>query len=104
LQASARTNCPTTLNNPAPPTASAAKRVAAGRARFDPDAPIPDRGMLAGLLGIALKTEIELAGGTDAARSALIARFRLIRTLGQADAYLKSVMGRVESARAARRT
>lgn len=103
LQPSARTNCPTTLHNPAPPTTPAAKRVAAGRATFDPDAPIPDNGMLAGLLGIALKTEIELAGGADAARTALIERFRQIRTLGQADAYLKAVMGRVETVRAATR-
>nr|MBA3487555.1 phosphoesterase [Lysobacter sp.] len=103
LQSAARTDCPTTLNDPAQPAAPASARVAAGRANFNPDAPIPERGMLAGLLGVALKTEIELAGGPDAARAALIARFRHIRTLGQADAYLKAVMGRVEAARAATR-
>lgn len=101
LQSTARTDCPTTLNDPAPPSVSAAKRVAAGRARFDADAPIPARGMVAGLLGIALKSEVELAGDAPAARSAAIARFKQIRTLGQADAYLKSVMGRVEAAKAA---
>lgn len=101
LQASARSNCPTTLNNPAPPMAPASKRIAAGRVGYDAEAPIPSRGMLAGLLGIALKTEIELAGGAEATRSALIARFRQIRTLGQAENYLKSVMGRVEAIRSA---
>lgn len=95
-----RTDCPTTLNNPAPPAPAATKRAAAARARLDPDAPIPQRGMLAGLLGIALKSEIEMAGDAPSARSAAIARFRQIRTIGQAESYLKTVMARVQLFRA----
>lgn len=103
LLAAPRNDCPSTLNNPAPPSGQAAQPAAAKRAAFDPDAPIPTHGMLAGVLGIALKAEVELAGGAAAARSAAVTRFRQIRTLGQADSYLRSVMARVEAARAAMR-
>ena len=100
LLSSARTDCPTTLNNPAAPLPAAVKQEAIARVAFDPSDPIPTHGMLPGLLAIALKAEIELAGGAEAAQSAAVARFEHLKTLGQADAYIKSVMGRVDAAKA----
>jgi len=99
LQPTARSNCPTTLNNPAP-AASAALKAQPGYVRpLVASEPIPEQGYLVGMLGIMLKTEIELSDGSEATKAALVERFKQIRTRGQADEYIKEVMARVETER-----
>lgn len=62
-------------------------------------APIPEQGYLTGILGIMLKTEIELSDGSEATKAELVHRFKQIKTRGQADAYIKEVMAKVEAER-----
>jgi hypothetical protein len=65
--------------------------------------PLPDRGNHTGFLGIALKTDSEMSGGTPAERAALIAKVRSIKTRGEARAYLESVITRAKAAKARNR-
>lgn len=103
LQSSARTNCPTTLNNPAPAPAAATADLAAGAEALDVTAPVPEAGNLQGLLWIMLKTKYELSDKSDATRRALLAEFEAIKTRGRAAAYIEEVMAEVEAVRAARK-
>jgi len=103
LQSSARTDCPTTLNDPAPPPAPVAADLAAGAEALDATALIPERDNLQGLLAIMLKTKYELSDRSEATKAALYAEFRAIQTRGRAAAYIEEVMTQVEAIRAARR-
>jgi phospholipase C len=103
LQSSARTDCPTTLNDPAPPPAPAAADLAAGAEALDATALIPERDNLQGLLAIMLKTKYELSDRSEATKAALYAEFRAIKTRGRAAAYIEEVMTQVEAIRAARK-
>lgn len=99
LLPSARTNCPTQLNNPAPPQSAALKATPGYVRPLVATAPIPEQGYLTGILGIMLKTEIELSDGSEAGKAELVRRFKQIKTRGQADAYIKEVMAKVEAER-----
>jgi phospholipase C len=99
---SPRTDCPTTLNNPAKfmqrsVTVPSAEEMAANDLQ-----PISETGSLPGFLHVMLKTDIELSAQTDAEKIAIIARFKLIRTRGEAKAYIAYVQGKVAAAKAAR--
>jgi phospholipase C len=98
--ASPRTDCPTRLNPPAPPGPTAT-RTSAEIAASDQE-PLPETGNLGGFLGITLKTELELSGHTPAARAAILANFKALRTRGDARAYIARVMKELAAARAAR--
>jgi phospholipase C len=90
-----RTDCPTTLSSPAPAVAEAALPEAAEadlRAQ-----PLPDSGNIVGFLGIMLKTDIELAGGSDV--ESKLARVDAIETLAEAEAYASEVYARAKAAR-----
>jgi len=97
LRSDARTDCPTWLPDPVEPIMSKQAREPV----FSLQDPVPEHGFLPGVLHIVLKTEIEMSDGSAATREALIARFKLIQTRGQADAYIREVYTRVEAVRAA---
>jgi phospholipase C len=99
LSPTLRTDCPTTLNNPAtvapqPPLTSAQQ------AAIDLE-PLPEEGNLPGFLFIALKTEIELSSGSDAETAAIVANFNTLKTRGDAKQYITTVLTKVDAARAA---
>jgi phospholipase C len=95
--ATLRTDCPTTLCNPAqaPARAPAAPADLSAEAR-----PVPDVGNVPGFLGVMLKTELELSVGGDAEKAAIIANFRKIKTRGQARAYIEKVNAKVRAVQA----
>lgn len=98
-----RTDCPTSLGSPAPPLrATKAPLTVEERARIDAQ-PVPQSGNLAGVLGILMKTEIELSARTPPEIAAIRARFASIQTRGQARAYIASVMEKVGIARQQRK-
>lgn len=63
--------------------------------------PLPEKGNLRGTLAVARKTDIDLSSGTPAERAAIHARVSALQTRGDADAYIKEVMGKVQARRAA---
>ena len=65
---------------------------------------MPSYGNLTGFLHISLKTELELSGGDAAERAAIMARFKGIKTLGEARAYIEEITAKAEAARAQRTT
>lgn len=99
--ASPRTDCPVTLNKPALPTVALAMPSPALAAAVALQ-PVPDAGSLPGFLGIMLKTELELSGGTDAEKAAIIANFKQVKTRGDAQIYIEKVSKKLQEARVAR--
>ncbi len=63
--------------------------------------PLPPKGNLLGTLAVVAKTDKELSAGTPAEHAAIEARVATIKTRGDADAYIKEVMAKVQAARAA---
>jgi phospholipase C len=99
-----RTNCPKVLNAPA---ADAGRPRAAAMASMDADAgsqPLPSSGNLVGFLHVALKTDLELSAGDEAQQTAIIERFKRIKTRGEARAYAEEVSAKADAARAQRAT
>ncbi|HZZ80218.1 MAG TPA: alkaline phosphatase family protein [Gemmataceae bacterium] len=90
---------PTTLNNPA--SVHAAFSVTAAQRPAAPNEPLPKRGVLPSMLGVMLKTELELAGPNPADRTAIHARFNAIKTKAQAKAYIESVMAKADAVKMA---
>ncbi|PTN56229.1 alkaline phosphatase family protein [Stenotrophomonas panacihumi] len=95
-----RSDCPLTLPDPVPPTAPVAD-AGAEAALFALRAaePLPRQGNLPGVLAIALKTALELAGDDDVAQLAVRQRFEQLRTRGDARDYLAEVSAQVTAAR-----
>jgi phospholipase C len=94
-----RTDCPTSLNSPAP-LLMAAKPPMTMAARALQDAqPVPPSGNLIGALQILRKTEMELSARTPPEMTAIHAKYRAVQTRGDARAYAASVMEKVEIAR-----
>ncbi|MBS0297011.1 MAG: phosphoesterase [Proteobacteria bacterium] len=89
-----RTDCPTTLNNPASTAAVAASAPAADLSTQ----PLPDKGNLQGFVQIVGKTDIELSGGGPAAVAAVQAKLAGIKTLADAEAYAQDVAARAKQA------
>jgi phospholipase C len=97
--ATSRTDCPTTLHNPA----SAPARAVAAPADLSADTrPVPDVGNVPGFLGVMLKTELELSVGGDAEKAAIIANFQQIKTRGQARDYIEKVNAKLRKVQASR--
>jgi phospholipase C len=101
-ESSPRTDCPTTLNNPAPVPSMALRSDAALTDMGHQ--PLPDAGNVHGLLSILLKTDLELARGDDAEVSAINTKFANIATQADAKAYAAEVLGKVKAAEANRAT
>ena len=96
-----RTDCPTSLNLPAPALISAKPPTTAEeRARLDA-LPLPKSGNLVNSLYTLKKAEIELSGRTLPEIAAIRARFETIRTRGDAEVYARSVLEKVRIAREA---
>ena len=89
-----RTDCPTTLNNPASAVNAAAPAPAADLAAQ----PLPDSGNLQGFVQILAKTDIELQGGTPAAVAAVKAKVASLKTVADAEAYANDVTARAKQA------
>jgi len=100
-----RTNCPTTLHNPAPgpgtgtPPPQATLGAAAPDAAARAASPLPATGNAQGFLGIVAKTDAELAGGDPAKVAAIQQRVAAIKTVGEADAYTAEVMAKARQAK-----
>jgi hypothetical protein len=97
-----RTDCPTSLDSPAPPK-SAKPRVTAAERVLRDARPVPESGNLVGALHNLLKAEIELSGRTPPELAAITERFDAIRTRGQARAYAASVLEKVAVTRRQRK-
>lgn len=93
-------DCPATLNSPAPPAAKTAltsEEIAAIESQ-----PIPTDGNLPGFLAIMLKTELELSSGEEADRTAILEKYKTILTIGDAKAQNSIFMEKVAQAKAAK--
>jgi phospholipase C len=94
-----RTDCPTSLNSPAPLLKAAKPPMTmAARALMDAQ-PVPPSGNLIGALQILRKTEMELSARTPPEMTTIHAKFSAVQTRGDARAYAASVMEKVEIAR-----
>ncbi len=57
--------------------------------------PLPDSGNELGFLAIMLKTELELSPESESEQAAILEAFKKVKTVGDAKAYLKSVMEKI---------
>lgn len=96
-----RTDCPTVLNSPAPTTALAPMAVAAAAPMTVATAnqPLPETGNLPGFLAATLKADLEMAADSEKAKQQILQNFQQIKTIGDADAYMKAVLTRVNAVR-----
>jgi phospholipase C len=97
---SPRTDCPTSLNSPAPLLKATATPVTAGERAQKEAAPLPASGNLIGALQILRKTDVEMSGRTPPELAAIHARYDAIQTRGDARAYAESVHNKVAAVRA----
>lgn len=97
--ATPRTDCPTSLNSPAPLFKAARPRLTAQERALSDAQPVPQSGNAVGALHNLLKAEIELSARTPPEIAAIKARFEAIQTRGQARAYAASVMEKVRIAK-----
>lgn len=91
-----RKDTPTTLRRAAPPPRPTPPLTPEEEAARELE-PIPEGSTLMGMLGVVMKAHGRLAG-----REAALARFKGIKTRGEARAYVREVMAGVEAVRAAR--
>ena len=98
LKSDPRINCPWQIDaSPIPPTKKVIRDPVAQAAKDEE--PLPDSGNMVGLLMIVAKTDIELSGGTDSDKAAILARLAAIKTKGDARRYVDEVMARVDAKR-----
>jgi phospholipase C len=100
--ATPRTDCPTTLSNPAPTMLRATGAPAGAATARTSEAPLPEAGNVNGVLGVLLKTDLELARGDPAEEAAIRERFASVKTVGDAQAYADEVRTKVTVAQANR--
>ncbi|ARN83532.1 hypothetical protein B1812_09770 [Methylocystis bryophila] len=86
----ARTDCPVVLPTPAAP---AARRLPPATDLSD-FTPLPESGNLIGILGICLKTDLEMSGDQPAQRALAVEKFRRLKTRGDARRYVREVLAR----------
>jgi phospholipase C len=103
LLSAPRTDCPMSLNSPAPLLKAARPRMTAQERAIIDAQPLPERGNLIGALWNLRKAEIELSGGTPPEIAAIQGRFAAIQTRGDARAYAEVVMEKIRIAREQRR-
>ena len=95
-----RTDCPETLNAPAPPPQMPRSEEVAAAAMDGAISDSPSN--LHGFLAVARKIDMEMAVGDPARRVQIEAEFQAIQTTGQARDYIDAVMTRATAARDAR--
>jgi phospholipase C len=91
-----REDTPTTLKRPGAPRRSRPPLTPEEEAAREQE-PVPEGSTLTGMLGVIMKADSKLSG-----RDAALARFKSIKTRGEARAYVREVMTNVEAVRAAR--
>lgn len=91
-----REDTPTTLKRPAATPRSKPPLTPEERAARELE-PVPEGSTLMAMLGVVMKADSKLSG-----RDAAVARFKAIKTRGEARAYIREVMASVEAVRAAR--
>lgn len=94
-----RTDCPKIIDVPAPAPPSDVPPIDQA-ADFSDPTPLKETGNTMGFLHIAAKTDIELQGGTDAAKAAVLARVQAIKTNGEARIYFAEVGAKLQAAKA----
>lgn len=98
-----RTDCPTQISG-TPPASFAVSPpvppVSEADDMADPT-PLPEKGNVIGHLHVAMKADFEMSDGSDASRSAIIARVQGIKTRGQARQYFGEVWTKVQAKKAA---
>jgi len=100
ISATPNLNTSTRLPRPAVPAARRPTLTPQQRAAREAE-PVPDGSTLSGFLGLALKADSKLSR-TKEERMAAVAKFKSIRTRGEARYYLREVMARVRAERARR--
>ena len=92
----ARTDCPTSLNPPAPLLLAARPRLTAEEQAVIDARPMPESGNLVGAIGILKKAELELSAGTPMEAAMIHAHAQTaVQTRADARAYVTSVMEKV---------
>ena len=94
--ATPRTDCPTTLINPALAVVTASAEVG------DVQQALPGSGNVQGSLGVLLKTDLELSRGDPTETAAIMDRFSNIKTRADAQAYAQEVVAKAKAAQANR--
>ena len=94
-----RTDCPMTL--PAAPVAPARPAPTAEALAASELQPVPDNSSLVGVLGVLLKADSRLSASNEE-RQAAIAKFKAIKTRGDARAYMHDIVGKVDAEKARR--
>jgi phospholipase C len=89
-----RTDCPTSLNGAAPLLMAARPRITAEERALLDAQPVPESGNLVNALHTLRKAHIELSGRTPPEIAAIHARFEMIQTRGDAEAYALSVLAK----------
>jgi phospholipase C len=97
-----RTDCPTVLNNPAPPPAGPSARQSAVMVRALDQQPLPKSGNAHGFLATLAKTDFELSKRKGAAKTRITKKLQTIKTRGDARAYARHVARKVRRLQAAR--
>lgn len=100
---SCRTDCPTSLNSPAPLLMAAKPPMTEEERAQRAAMPLPQSGNLVGALQNLKKAEIELSGQAPLEIAAIYERFGRIQTRGHAQAYAALVMKNVGIAREQRK-
>lgn len=97
-----RTDCPTVLNNPAPPSdkAFSGRKTTTIAADLENEL-LPESGNMIGFMNILLKTELELSSETAEEKQVILENFRKVKTKSEAKAYLNNVLAKIELAKAA---
>jgi len=100
----ARTDCPTTLNNPASSSAfpaAASQPEDAVSPAAAANQPLPTSGNLPGFLATAVKADLDMAGKDPLAIAQVQQKVAALKTTGQANAYMDEVMAKANARRAA---
>ena len=100
--ATPRTDCPSALNNPAPPPPGPSARQLAVMAKALDHRPLPASGNVHGFLAILAKTDFELSNRSAAAKTRITKKLQKIKTRGDARAYAKHVARKARKAKALR--
>jgi phospholipase C len=95
-----RTDCPTQLNNPVPPVTTPASPT---NKNLVENGALPQSGNVQGFLHIMLKTEFELSSRNQTDKDNILTNFRNIKTKEDANAYIHSIMKKVNDVKVNRK-
>lgn len=98
-----RTDCPSDITAQISPCRPKTQMLAAAEAMADP-IPLVDKGNVIVHLQAAMKADVELSGGNEADKAAIIAKVEAIQTRGQARQYFAEVWQKIDAAKKANKT